>query len=109
MQRVWYANAVFLTDDRIADALMDYATVLGVLDSSDVVRIAGLDEDGEVRDIQMVVGPASQILAMATGEVNTVVPATESVVADLRERSRSKLPDPSLSVARAADGHTSEA
>ncbi len=92
MQRIWYANGQFLTDDRIADALMDYARVLAIIDSADVVRLPGIDTEGNVREIQLIVGPASQILAMATAEPQTDMDA-ESIVAQLRQRAEQKLPN----------------
>ncbi len=92
MQRIWYANGQFLTDDRIADALMDYARVLAIIDSADVVRLPGLDIEGNIREIQLIIGPASQILAMATDEPQRDMDA-ETIVAQMRQRAEQKLPN----------------
>ena len=91
MQRVWYGGAEFITDNEVADALMGYASVLAVLSASDVVRIPGVDSGGTVRTFQLVVGPASQILAVATDEA-TVAMDVDDIVRDLRRRSSAKLP-----------------
>jgi hypothetical protein len=98
MQRVWYANTWFLTDDRVAEALMEYASVLAVVNSADVVELIGADEDGTVRKIRLVAGPASQILAMETDEQHVDMDV-EEVLADLKKRARDKLPDPTMLVA----------
>jgi hypothetical protein len=66
MKRFMYAGGEFITDDATADALMDYANVLGIVDSADVVRLPGIDSEGGRQQIQMLIGPASQLLAMST-------------------------------------------
>ena len=91
MQRIWYANSWFATDDAIADALMEYATVLAVVNSSDVVVLPALDIDGARRQVRMVVGPASQILAMDSDDAAVDLDSRD-VVQDLRNRSRRRLP-----------------
>jgi hypothetical protein len=93
MQRIWYANTWFSTDDEVADALMEYATVLALLNSSDVVVLPALDADGTRRQVRMIVGPASQILAMNSDDADVDF-GSQDVVQDLRRRSRSRLPDP---------------
>jgi hypothetical protein len=101
VQRVWYANAEFLTDDRVADALMAYASVLAILNAADVVRIPGVTSDGKVRSFQLIVGPASQILAVDTDEAMQAMDVDEAVD-ELRRRSNARLPTTS-DVLRAND------
>ncbi|HEV7743280.1 MAG TPA: hypothetical protein VGO65_12770 [Pseudolysinimonas sp.] len=91
MKRILYGGGSFQTDDAVADALMDYANVLAVIDSADVVRLPGLDEDGTVRQIQMLIGPSSQILAMAT-DAESVEMGADDAVAELRGRAATRLP-----------------
>ncbi|WP_345479754.1 hypothetical protein [Amnibacterium soli] len=108
MQRIWYANSWFSTDDQIADALMEYASVLAVLDSSDVVLLPALDTEGTRRQVRMIVGPASQILAMDSDD-ETIDLQSENTVEDLRNRSRRRLPDSveiAAAMARAQHGAT---
>jgi hypothetical protein len=92
MQRIWYANSWFSTDDEVADALMEYATVLALLNSSDVVLLPALDTEGRRRQVRMIVGPASQILAMDSDDADFDFDSAE-MVQDLRRRSRRRLPD----------------
>ena len=92
MQRIWYANSWFSTDDEVADALMEYATVLALLNSSDVVVLPALDTEGARRQVRMIVGPASQILAMNSDDADFDFHSHE-MVEDLRRRSRHRLPD----------------
>jgi hypothetical protein len=92
MKRILYASGGFLTHDAIAEALMDYASVLAIVNSSDVVECQGIDEQGLVRDIKMLIGPASQIMAMQTDD-EAVDMYVEKTVAELRRRSAVRLPD----------------
>lgn len=91
MKRILYASGGFLTHDLVADAIMDYANVLALVDSADVVRCIGVDDDGEVRGMQLLIGPASQILAMETAEP-AVDMDVEKTVAELRRRAQDRLP-----------------
>ena len=92
MKRILYASGGFLTDDAIAEALMDYASVLAIVNSSDVVECEGIDEEGIVRNIKMLVGPASQILAMQTDD-EPVEMNVAKTVAELQRRAAERLPD----------------
>ena len=60
MKRILYASGGFLTDDAIADALMDYASVLAIVESADVITCEGVDDEGKVRAYQLLVGPSSR-------------------------------------------------
>ena len=92
MKRIVYASGGFLTDDSIADALMDYASVLAIVGSADVIKIPGLDDQGVVREMQLVIGPASQLLSVSTDEPTAEMDADE-VAADLHQRARLRLPN----------------
>ena len=92
MKRIIYASGDFLTDDTIADALMDYASVLAIVGSADVVKLPGLDGDGAIQEMQLVVGPASQILSMTTDEPHREMNAAQAAD-ELHERARKRLPN----------------
>lgn len=92
MRRILYASGGFVTDNAIAHALMDYASVLAVVGSSDVVECKGLDETGTVRSIQLLLGPASQIMAMQTDDADIEMDV-DATVAELQRRARWRLPD----------------
>ncbi|WP_207454499.1 hypothetical protein [Desertivibrio insolitus] len=91
MYRVSYANGDFFTDDRIALALIKYANVLAIVDSADVVEIPGVDTDGKVRRIHLIIGPASQIVMMETDLDHVELPVDEAVH-NLARRARQRLP-----------------
>lgn len=92
MQRIWYANSSFLTDDRVADAIMDYARVLALVDSADVIRVPAVDSAGTVRSVQMLIGPASQLMAMRSPDDNVELEVDDSL-AELQARMLQRLPD----------------
>jgi hypothetical protein len=91
MKRVTYVNLGFVTDDRVADALMSYARTLSLIDSADVVNVPGLDEAGVLRTFEMVIGPASQIISNGVDD-ERVEMAAEEVEKDLRQRQLQRLP-----------------
>ncbi len=91
MKRILYSSAGFLTDDEIADALMDYASVLAIVDSADVVTCEGVDDEGKVRVYRLLVGPSSQILSVTTDAPPAEMNVGESV-AELRRRAQYLLP-----------------
>lgn len=107
MQRIWYANASFLVPDPVAVAVMDYASVLALVDSADVIQVPWVDQDGSVRALRLLIGPASQILAMETDEPDVDIDLDE-VLADIRRRSQQRLPD-STSIARTGEPPPEEA
>jgi hypothetical protein len=90
MKRICYANSDFLTDDAVADVLMEYARVLAVVGSADVVEVPGVDREGTTREYRLVIGPASQLLSATTDDM--AVPLDLAAVDDLRDRARRRLP-----------------
>lgn len=92
MKRILYAGGRFLTDDAIADALMEYANVLAIVNSADVVSFPGIDDAGDIREFRLIVGPASQILSVSSEDVPVELNGRQAV-ADLRDRARRRLPD----------------
>src|SRR5690349_9376379 len=92
MKRILYATGSFLTDDVVADALMDYANVLAIVDSADVVHFPGVDDSGAVRDVQLLIGPSSQIAAIATDDESVDMPSAEAAL-ELRRRAEVRLPN----------------
>jgi hypothetical protein len=91
MKRITYADVSFLTDDRVADALMDYARTLAAVDSADVVRLPGIDETGALRTYELVVGPASQMITRDADDA-PVPMAVEETLADLGKRRARRFP-----------------
>jgi hypothetical protein len=91
VKRILYGGGGFLTDDSIADALMDYASVLAIVESADVVSCEGVDDDGTVRRYELLVGPSSQILCVSTDDPDVDMNVAD-VVGELRRRIQVRLP-----------------
>jgi hypothetical protein len=91
VKRILYGGGGFLTDNAIAEALMDYASVLAIVESADVVGFEGVDEDGKVRVYKLLIGPSSQILCVSTDEPEVAMKVTEAVD-EFHRRARLRLP-----------------
>jgi len=63
MRRIVYAGTVFYTGDELAEALLEYARALGQQGVADTVFIPGRTMQGDVDEVEMLVGPASQIVS----------------------------------------------
>jgi hypothetical protein len=64
MKRVSYAGESFLTTDTVADALVDLTAALGRTQKAEVVEVPAVDREGKIQAVRLVVGPASQIVAI---------------------------------------------
>jgi len=63
VKRLLYAGGSFLTGDRIADAVLDYAAELANAGRAVRLDVPALDLEQHQEWVSMVVGPASQIFA----------------------------------------------
>lgn len=63
MRRVLYGGGSILTGDRIADALLDYAAALARAGTADHLSVPGIGSDGQPAAVDLVIGPASQLIA----------------------------------------------
>lgn len=93
MKRVLYAGGAFLTDDAVATALTSYAAALARVDSADTVIVPGLNEQGVSHDVEVLLGPASQMLIEDADVVGVIESA--AFVGDLKLRG-DKLHSPAL-------------
>ena len=59
---IHYDGTDILTGDRIADAVADYAAVLGANTRTDTIAVPTVGEDGSVERTTMLVGPSSEIV-----------------------------------------------
>lgn len=84
MKRIHYVGEEFLTGDRIAEAVMDYATALARRTRADRFDIPVMSK-GRVGRIEMVVGPASQIMAEPVEQAQEE-PVDEELVRELERR-----------------------
>ena len=63
VKRLLYAGGSFLTGDRIADAVLDYAAELANAGKAARLEVPALDLEQQHERISLIVGPASQIIA----------------------------------------------
>jgi hypothetical protein len=87
MRRIVYAGSVFYTGDSIAEALLDYARALASRSMADAVFVPGRLASGETDKIEVLIGPASQVVSEPVEEYGPDL-VDDSVVAELRERIR---------------------
>jgi hypothetical protein len=87
VKRVIYAGSYFLTGDAIAVALLRYSEALAEVGQAETIAVPALGENGEEANVQVLVGPASQIMAQDadTDPADLVVPgAVEELEAKIR-------------------------
>lgn len=63
MKILHYSDQHVLTGDEIASAVLDYAKALALMNRSDVVPVPALDGDQAVSAYELLIGPASEIVA----------------------------------------------
>ncbi|GAB3618033.1 hypothetical protein GCM10027416_25900 [Okibacterium endophyticum] len=64
MKRIYYAGDSLLTGDRIADAVLSYAAALANVMRADTVDVPERDGSGAVTRTRLLIGPASQLVAV---------------------------------------------
>lgn len=85
MDRIHYAGDSILTGTEIAHALLDYAQALAEVGASATVEIPTISADGAPGRSEVLVGPASQLIASAEDS-----PHPELTDADLVARLRAE-------------------
>lgn len=91
MKIIVYAGAELMTGDAIASALMEYCAALAQESAAETIEIPVVDAKGVVQSAIVLVGPASQIVAMHTdSEFADVI--DDEVVRLLEERTRAHRP-----------------
>lgn len=87
MKRIIYAGSEFLTGDEIAVALLRYSAALAEVGDAETVTIPALEDDGSIGSVDLLVGPASQIVAMPAGRGETEL-IDDGIIAELDARTR---------------------
>lgn len=87
MKRIIYAGSEFLTGDDIAVALMRYSAALAEVGEAETVTIPAVEPDGSIGAVDLLVGPASQIIARPAGRGATEL-IDVGVLAELEARTR---------------------
>jgi len=85
MQKITYAGESFLTADSVATALLDFAAALAGAISAEPVEVPVVAEDGTPGRVQIVLGPASQIVTRPV-ETGMTEPPSEDFVQELERR-----------------------
>jgi hypothetical protein len=91
MQLIHYSDDIYATGDDIAHAVIEYAKALALAETSATVGIPFRRDDGSIGHLELLIGPASQIVLESTEE-----PADEllddEVVATIRQRTLDLVP-----------------
>lgn len=85
MRRIRYAGGTFLTGDAEAAAVMRYAAALANVDRAATLTVVGTSDDGTVSEFELLIGPASQLLAEPVGHEHEL-PSAEAFLADVARR-----------------------
>lgn len=85
MFQVTYAGATFFTGTDLGRAIIRYARALALKDRADTVDLPGLLEDGSPTTVELLIGPASQLVLLEVESSQPEPPASESV-AELEHR-----------------------
>ncbi|MGN6206733.1 hypothetical protein [Humibacter sp.] len=85
MRRIVYAGTVFYTGDSIAEALLDYARALASRRLADAVFVPGRLTSGEVDQIEVLIGPSSQLVSEPVEEYGPDI-EDDPTVAELQNR-----------------------
>lgn len=79
MRQITYGGGAFVTSDEIADALLEYAAALSNADRAATVHVPAIDTFGKTSDIQVLVGPASQLMSESMEGEETALNGTEFI------------------------------
>jgi hypothetical protein len=91
MRTIAYLSQVLVTDDTIAELVVEYARALAVGETADTVTIPTLDRNGAIAHVDLLLGPASQMLS-GPSNIAPVDLNGDATVADLRNKINRLLP-----------------
>lgn len=80
-----YGDNKVMTGDRIANAVLAYAAALGENGTTDIVEIPTADEDGAGAIVEVLLGPASQVMAEPAPD-DELEPGDDDLVNELTRR-----------------------
>ena len=100
MRKITYASESFVTSDQVAEALVMFATALAQSGTSDAVSVPVIDSEGKPAVVDLVVGPASEMISVPADTsdgpgliVGTAVEELLQRAAEVRLRHGSTLED----------------
>jgi hypothetical protein len=92
MREISYADQHFVTSDLIAERVLRYAKLMGRVGTDDVIGIPAVTDDGTIYQVEVLIGPASQITAVEVQDAQTEFPNEGEVIDDLDGRIASLAP-----------------
>lgn len=84
MRRIVYAGSAFYTGDTLAETLLEYARALARHGIADTVFVPGRTMQGDLDRVELLLGPASQIVSEPVELMGAELEDTE-LVAHLRD------------------------
>lgn len=87
MMKITYAGESFLTSDDVADALLLFVAALGEAHEAESLRIPSMRTDGTTSYVRLVVGPASELIAVPE-DSTFPEPNADEFISGLRTRTR---------------------
>ena len=96
MERITYAGNTLVTGSAIAHAVLEYARALAEAGIADTVVIPTVAEDGAPERVEMLIGPASQLMSGSTRAHGPEL-EDEETVAELGRRTRGLISRPNTS------------
>jgi hypothetical protein len=92
MRRIRYAGGTLVTSDEAAAALCDYAAELANAGRAAAIVIPALDEAGMRSDVEIVIGPASQVFS-EPAESSGEEPPSQEFVTQVRDQTKRLTPN----------------
>ncbi|MFJ4220645.1 hypothetical protein [Curtobacterium luteum] len=84
MKYISYENIDIMTGDLIADAVLDYAAVLGANGRTDTVAVPAVGFDGSLSTTTVLIGPASELVVTAAPD-DVLEPEDPAFIRRLRD------------------------
>lgn len=85
MKRLSYSDEFLVTDDEVAELVLEYAAALARTADADVVHIPVVDRNGDATTAALLLGPSSEIVAVQAAPEKVELD-TEVVLRTLHER-----------------------
>ncbi|HEX5859327.1 MAG TPA: hypothetical protein VFY91_14580 [Microbacterium sp.] len=100
MLELHYTGDRILMADAVGEAVMRYASALADAQTSDVIVVPIVREDGEASTAELLIGPASQLYSTPAPDADDLE-ADAALIADLDQRTRRLQPSLAQPVDRA--------
>jgi hypothetical protein len=85
MKRIRYMDQSYLVGDSMGRMMMDFAAALAKIGASEHVRFRGVDPNHEEIEVEIMIGPATQMIAESV-VIDEPEPDNSEVEESMRER-----------------------